>query len=282
MRHCMREKTTAFIYLNAQKLDEINQIATPMQRLIAEIRSAGISIQTFTSPMDLDDRVTADLTHAIKTRLDHGGQQRDRSDQRAFAAFLEAGGFDRPRELRRLQRACWFRKRLVLVGPPGSGKSALLQALYRAKAPAARLSALTPAADRWPAIVQDIAKQCHRNSTALEGYVDLLDAIVETEPGTTIIDGLTSASEVARGDGLEWIPTARPRGTLIVSTSSSTAAAKLERQGFHRFSLRVVSPAEIRAILETRLGRFGKALDPRQLRRIEKHKPESIIFFIYR
>jgi hypothetical protein len=184
--HC---PATNFFYVRSTVFDGSKSVAPEIHRLIQEIRERSFSVRVFSDPLELDTLVEADLAKAIRDYLPQFPCVSFAiRAQTAYQTYLGAPGFQRWRELRRLQRALWFWRRIVIQAADGAGKSALLLALHRSALDRSRFASLTAAAGRWPTLIQAIVPDT--SETVLGDDYTRLESLVEDTVGLTLIDAI--------------------------------------------------------------------------------------------
>lgn len=239
--------------------------------LLAELRASSAHIRTYRSPVELAELMEADLGPLIERAAPpHVGSDAER-EQAAFRTLHAATGFHGQRALSKLLRLLWFRRRIVVEGGAGSGKSALLIALYNhlnARAQPggeAHLIALAASGGSFARAITTLPSS--------DGGAHLqLDRLSATHPGAVLIDGPEVAGDDVFGDALAWLPTQRPRGQLIVATRSAALAKALAAEGFRYVRLPERSAGERRTMLRQVLAAYGKVLSASQEARILRHK----------
>jgi hypothetical protein len=241
--------------------------------LVAELRSSGIQVNIYADVFDLDEQLQRDLKILIETEFPEPRVRDEFSAaQSAFQSLHGSNGFQRPRVLQRLKRCLWIRRRIVVEGKAGAGKSALLVALYldlmsrgdRDRAPL--MLSVRAAGGLWDRAVcgmlgNPVAKDAGR-------AFDVLTAHLHRHRGITIIDGLESGADDVFGVGLEWLPDVKPQGALVVSTSDPSVASLLVARGFAKFELDEPSIAEFLEMVRANLAGYGKVLDEMEERQV--------------
>ncbi len=266
--------TVSFFYIRSTVFSDSVQVAPEVHRLIQEIREQGLSVQVFSNPLELDALVEADLLKTIRAHLPQGPlASLTTRAQSAYKSYLGAPGFQRQRELHRLQRALWFSRRIVVQGAAGLGKSSLLLALHKSAGDFSRFGSLTAAAGKWPALIEAIVPDAPE-ATSLDLRYAQLESLVENGTGLTIIDAIDETEASPLGSVLEWIPRVKPRGAIVVSTNASAISDELRRLGFRAFSVGPTDTIDLEAIVRETLIRFGKKLSPNVVQKIVMAMPE--------
>jgi tetratricopeptide (TPR) repeat protein len=267
------DPTTNFFYIRSTCLDGSQPVAPEVHRLIQEIRERDLSVRVFAEPLELDALVEADLLKAIRAHLPKLPiPSFANRAQTAYQTYLGAPGFQRWRELHRLQRALWFWRRIVIQAPDGAGKSTLLLALHRSASGGSRFASLTASGGRWSTMIEAIVSDTSESPLG-DDYTQL-ESFVENAVGLTLIDAIDENEGALVGSVLEWIPRVRPRGAIVVSTSTPGISDDLRKLGFRLFSIRPLNERELEAIIRESLIRFGKHLSPNAMRKIVKRIPE--------
>jgi len=243
-----------------------------LDRLISEMRTRSLPLRHYSTPEELAVAVVDELGQRLDAYLQPASTPEARVEQTAFQAMHAATGFQRPALLARLRRRLWFTRRLVVEGPEGAGKSALLieHAAQRA-APEHddHFVALAAAGGRFSRAFQDMGEAASPMIGAgPRGIFEALDARVARSAGTLFIDGPEMAQDDVFGSALDWIPVRRPKGRLIVATGDPDLAAALAGRGFGRLAVEPLSATEKRAVLRGTLAAYGKVLAKSQEQRI--------------
>jgi len=134
---------------------------------------------------------------------------------------------------------------LVVTGPPGSGKSALLahsveryRTLRREAVVIYRAVGATAESVDGRMLLADVCRRLGAGALGPAGYADLVEQFPERlkasaggAPTAVVLDGLDQWAALDQARDLDWLPPAVPAGArLIVSTSSGELLSRLKKK----------------------------------------------------
>ncbi len=170
---------------------------------------------------------------------------------------------------------------LVVAGPPGSGKSALLaHSMERYRTVRRDAVAIYRAAGATAESVDGramLAEVCRRLcSTGPFGYADLIEQFPgrlkpSGAPVAVVLDGIDRWAPLDQARDLDWLPPVIPAGArLIVSTASGELLSLLQKKvpAENILELEPMSPEEGRRLLDLWLAEAGRGLSETQRARV--------------
>ena len=134
---------------------------------------------------------------------------------------------------------------LVIAGPPGSGKSALLahsveryRSLRREAVVIYRAAGATAESVDGRALLADVCRRLGPAEAGPAGYADLVEQFPERlkpqaagAPIAVILDGLDQWAQLDQARDLDWLPATVPAGArLIVAASSAELLSRLKKK----------------------------------------------------
>jgi tetratricopeptide (TPR) repeat protein len=250
-------------------------------------------------------RVLEDLWAGIcaqypSERQELAPDQVEREQQEAFAEERSRIHIGREAEKARLTEHVGGEdsRPVVVTGPPGCGKSALLASWYREYTVAypeepvfAYFVGATPDSTEPFRLLRNLCAEVKRRfdlpQDLPEDDKDLPDTLTmllvavlrEAGDGTLgarrvvlLLDGLDQIAVRDEGHGLTWLPRYLPRGVrVIASTMEGDCLQVLRERGAEEIALQPLSVGEQREMVETILRGWGRKLDERQLEVLLAH-----------
>lgn len=260
-------KADAIVYL----LDGFERIAAThdleaISRLVAELRAGGVTVRAYSDPVDLSEKVVADLAEQIGR---YPPIEASGLSQRALLS-LHAGMIHRPGLLEQLDRLCIRRcRRIVLSGARGSGRSALLAALYRrhvARGSRVALCSLSLAAEHWPTAIRGLPVLDLGEGE--EHLHERFQALAATFEGSILVDDVDAGAYEPYRRTMAWLPDGPMRATLVVSASNDAVVRRLVDAGYQRIDVPALERQAIERFVGAYLASFGKVLTDEQLRAV--------------
>jgi tetratricopeptide (TPR) repeat protein len=243
-----------------------------LELLKREIAHHGFKLQAYSTPQELAAHVLRDLAPLIELHLPPAEELPEVAAQRAFKTLHRVDAPAREDDLRRILRRKWFRRRILLEGPHGSGKSALLVALDRRQAgkhgPSGSIFiSLSAAGGDWVNAFR-AARGAEPGGPSREHVFRGFGELCRRHRGAIIIDDLDVSVAAPFDSAITWLPEPGPHAWLIVSTRSADLAKTLAGRGFSRLGLAPLAKASRRIMLRRGLAEYGKALSEPLERRI--------------
>lgn len=312
-----------FFYLRDPKyLDRLPEGADPqdfanegpqqrelLDALKREILASGYLVREYGDLNGFHDLIEGDLRNAIAPAVDAAVDDAAAADQLGFVTSLLQGHVEQTSTQSFLEQTRGQRKPIVLVGPPGSGKSAslahwlegssekrpsrgLLAPLLRSRA-----NAVAPAivcnflqvdvdAEDWLPVAQSLLadlKQLLSRTEPIErtpeGVIrqvaSWLALAAKERPITVVIDGIERAYPLAGSPVLDWLPTPLPKGVdIILSARTGPLAQALNDRAWPALALSGFVDGEIEAAVQRFLALYGKRL-PRGLLEAIARAPQA-------
>jgi WD40 repeat protein len=174
---------------------------------------------------------------------------------------------------------------LVIAGPPGSGKSALLahsvdryRTLRREASVIYAVAGATAESLDGRALLASVCRRLGPGALASTGYADLVDQFPERlkvaaagAPVAVVLDGLDDWGPLDHARDLDWLPPVIPAGArLIVATASAQLLARLRKKvpGENIVELEPMTPEEGGRLLDLWLHEAGRTLSAAQRNRV--------------
>jgi NACHT domain- and WD repeat-containing protein len=174
---------------------------------------------------------------------------------------------------------------LVIAGPPGSGKSALLAhsvERYRTVRPEAaviyRAAGATAESLDGRALLAGVCGRLGKGALESTGYADLVEQLPERLKASAagagvavVLDGLDQWEPLDPARDLDWLPANLPAGVrLVVATASGELLARLRKKvpAGNIVELEAMEPDEGGRLLDIWLGERGRTLTVEQRARV--------------
>ncbi|HYG60707.1 MAG TPA: DUF4062 domain-containing protein, partial [Symbiobacteriaceae bacterium] len=263
-----------------EQWQRVRERRSRLEALKRKILVSGLPVRMYRNPQELCRMVRRDLIRAIGRRFpasEEANPTHDAFDYVGFAAVRSQGYIDRPNYYAQLTAHVAGRQgMLVLVGPPGSGKSMLLASWavrYRRRHPGVPVVMyMAGVRPQWTEVVRQIVAELHRQFGIRQPIPQqpellahelrtLLNTLAVRGPLILILDAVNQLQE----DELAWIPQdLDPRVRLILSTTPGPTMDGLVRLGAHFLEIEPLTEEERQTVVRTYLGKFAKVLTPHE------------------